>query len=156
MKLIHHITHEHEELLPQIEHLKQAADTIGNADEGVVRTQLDAAHEFLAHQLIPHAISEDRVLYPLISRYMGSDGATSLMSYEHEQVGILTEKLNNLMRQSILNKPELRNVLYSLHALVLLHFNKEEKFFLPVLREKLTEGDDETAAAAMHESHHIH
>jgi hemerythrin-like domain-containing protein len=154
MKLIHHITHEHKDLLPHIEHLKEAADTIGSATEDVVRHELDAAHHFLAHQLIPHAVSEDKALYPLVARYMGSTGATDMMSYEHEQVGALTQQLGKLMTEAKLNESALRSVLYSLHALVLLHFNKEEKFFLPVLQDSLTPEDDEVAAAAMHEAHH--
>lgn len=152
MKLIHHITHEHAELLPSIEHLKDAADIAGGDDAELIKSESYAAHDFLAHQLIPHAVSEDEVLYPLIARYAGNSDATNMMSYEHAEVARLTHRLEELLQEDPPERTELQHVLYSLHALVLLHFKKEEKFLLPILQDHLTEEDDAAAAQAMHES----
>lgn len=157
MKLLHHIEHEHKDLLPQIEHLRIVAEGVGVTDHEALQRELQVAHEFLAQQLIPHAIGEDKVLYPLVARYMGSSGATDLMSYEHTQVVALTRRLESMLSADAQDEPSLREVLYGLYWLVSQHFAKEEMFFLPVLRAHLTAEDDDEAAHAMHRAHeHAH
>jgi iron-sulfur cluster repair protein YtfE (RIC family) len=157
MKILHHIEHEHQELLPHIEQLRLAAEAVGSVSAAELKSELQASHEFLSQQLIPHAISEDKVLYPLVARYMGSSGATDLMSYEHTQVVALTRRLEELLLADTPDEAALRQVLYGLHALVSQHFAKEEIFFLPVLSQQLTSEDDAEAAAAMHRAHaHAH
>jgi hemerythrin-like domain-containing protein len=157
MKLLHHIEHEHKDLLPHIENLRATGDAVGRIAAEELRELLLGAHGFLAQQLIPHAISEDKVLYPLVARYMGSSGATDLMSYEHTQVVALTRRLEAMLSADDQDEAALREVLYSLYSLVSQHFAKEEMFFLPVLRDHLTPEDDDEAAEAMHRAHeHAH
>lgn len=152
MKLIDHIAHEHHDILPHIDQLKQTADMVGVAPAEDIRQATQSSYEFLTHQLIPHAKAEDAVLYPLIARYMGYRDVTNVMSRDHEEVGTLTARLGKLL-QTDMDATELRRVLYSLHAIVRLHFEKEESYYLPVLREHLTVEDDEKAAHAMHHLH---
>ncbi len=153
MNVFDHVTQEHQEMLPHIEQLKAAADAVGYVSPKALRPYLVEAYDFLHNQLIPHAKSEDKVLYPIVARYMGNTGATNLMSYEHAEVVVHTRRLEKLMAGPV-DEPALRNVLYSLHILVLLHFNKEEEFFMPVLRSHLTTAGDEAAVQAMHRARH--
>ena len=134
---------EHKELMPHIESLRVAADAIGRASDEEVRRQLDTAYDFLAHHLIPHALAEDRALYPVVDRVLGAPGATATMSRDHVEVGRLTEELRALREEAgargidEARSMALRRVLYGLYALVHVHFAKEEEVYLPLLDAKL-------------------
>lgn len=147
---------EHETLLPGIESLRETAEAVGSASGSELASRVGRAHDFLLHTLIPHAAAEDRVLYPAVERAMNAPGATATMRRDHVEVGRFTSRLGEL-RQQIdegmapeNEAAELRRVLYGLHALVTLHFAKEEETYLPVLDEHL----DVDAAADLFESMH--
>jgi iron-sulfur cluster repair protein YtfE (RIC family) len=153
---------EHRELLPEVERLRQAAEAVGSATPEELARRVAAAYGFLAHHLIPHAEAEDRALYPVVQRVMGAPRATATMSRDHVEVGRLTAELAGLRGAVGPEGPTapqaeaLRRVLYGLHALVHLHFAKEEEIYLPLLDEALTaasaremfEAMEEAAAAA--------
>ncbi len=134
---------EHRELLPHVETLREAADSVGRAPDADARRLIDAAYDFLAHHLIPHATAEDKALYPVVNRVLGAPGATATMSRDHVEVGRLTEELRQL-RERIgggiddASAAALRRVLYGLYALVHVHFAKEEEVYLPLLDAKLS------------------
>lgn len=146
---------EHQGLRPHIEALKAAADTLSGESTGVVESRIAEAYEFLTGHLIPHAIAEDKALYPVVCRVMGSDSATKTMSRDHVEVGRLTEQLSKLRSEvagatpSEPTKNELRRVLYGLYALVQVHFAKEEEVYLPLLDEKLGEAEAKEMFEAM-------
>ena len=135
---------EHQHLLPHIEALREAADAVGDLPPADLRRRLDAAYDFLAHHLIPHAEAEDRALYPVVAKLLGTPEATATMSRDHVEVGRLTQELAAL--QAKLSgqpvSPELaralRRVLYSVYALVKVHFAKEEEVYLPMLDARLS------------------
>ncbi|MBX7111190.1 MAG: hemerythrin domain-containing protein [Dehalococcoidia bacterium] len=150
---------EHRELLPHVELLRTAAESLRSADlagaafEDAVH-QIDEALAFLNGHLIPHATAEEAALYPVVARVMGAPLATRTMSRDHIEVGRLTEELSKLRerfgagRTDAVTSSELRQALYGLYALVRLHFAKEEEIYLPLLDDHL----DATAAAEMFES----
>lgn len=149
---------EHAELVPHIAALATAADAVeAAADVEALRAQVDASHHFLAHQLLPHAADEERVLYPAVQRAMGSPDGTATMSRDHVEVERLTEELAGLRRRmdgtASLDDDvvrALRRVLYGLHHVVKLHFAKEEEVFLPILDRHLDAEEAEELFAAMH------
>ena len=135
---------EHKELLPEIEALRQVADQIGTAQLLALREQIDAAYDFLAHHLIPHAEAEEKALYPAVVKVMGAPEATATMSRDHVEVRRLTDELG-LLRLKIgsteltaAQANDLRRVLYGLYTLVKVHFAKEEEVYLPILDLRLT------------------
>ncbi|HEX6228709.1 MAG TPA: hemerythrin domain-containing protein [Solirubrobacterales bacterium] len=137
---------EHRELLPSIEALANAADSIGDAPLAEQRERVEAAHAFLSEELIPHATAEDQVLYGKVDQLIGSrgaTGATDTMRRDHAEVGRLTARLGELrakLDEGELSSPEereLRRVLYGLHTLVGVHFAKEEEVYLPLLDREL-------------------
>ena len=135
---------EHQELLPHIEAIRQAADAIGNAPLSELRPQIDQVYDFLAHHLLPHAQAEEAALYPVVGKVMGAPEATSTMSRDHVEVERLIEELR-LIRSSLSGSAltasqiqDLRRVLYGLYTLVKVHFAKEEEVYLPILDARLT------------------
>ena len=145
---------EHAELLPLVESLRAAADHVGDVEPRELLGRVDAALQFLTHQLIPHAAAEDAALYPVVDRLLGAAHATHTMSLDHVEVGRLTADLAALRDRVATGaithqeEDELRLVLYGLFVLVRLHFHKEEAAYLPVLDAGLTPD----SAAAMFEA----
>ena len=143
MTVMEPLRDEHRELIPHVEALRSVADTVGDAPVEVMRRGVEEAYAFLVHQLIPHAEAEDRALYPVVQRLMGTPEATATMSRDHVEVGRLTEELAGLRARLAAGPPgeaevkALRRVLYGLHALVRVHFAKEEEIYLPLLDARL-------------------
>lgn len=160
MQVTQPLREEHKELLPHIEALRAAADAIDEADGEEVRQKVDAAYLFLATHLVPHALAEDRALYPVVQKVMGSTDATKTMSRDHVEVVTLIEQLKSA-RGSMGGESltadqarELRRVLYGLYALVKVHFAKEEEIYLPLLDERLSAGDAKAMFDAMEAAAH--
>lgn len=135
---------EHRELLPQVEALRSTADMVGDAAPSELLRAIDSAHAFLTQHLIPHAQAEEDALYPAVQRVMGSREATATMSRDHAEVARLTDELAALRGEIAAaalttgRARSLRRVLYGLHAVLRLHFVKEEEVYLPLLDAALT------------------
>ena len=127
---------EHMGLIPQVEHLREVADAVGEASSQGLTLALDVSLGFLTHRLYPHAHAEDRLL--------GGAQATASMTRDHQEIGRLTGELYALRDTLAGRHPEttpladLRRVLYGTYALVRLHFTKEEEIFLPLLDANLS------------------
>lgn len=146
---------EHAELLPRLEAVRAAADAVGEVPTPELMRLLDEALAFLRRDLIPHAGAEDAALYPVVAGLLGAPAATETMILDHVEVGRLTEALAGLRAQleEAGLRPglakELRRVLYGLHALVSLHFHKEEAAYLPLLDARLGDAEADRMFKAM-------
>ena len=146
---------EHRELLPSVELLRVAAEAVDRVPAAELCDRVDAAYDFLAGHLIPHALAEDEALYPVVARVMGAPNATSTMSRDHVEVSRLTEDLLSLRARLPAGEHErlvadgLRRVLYGLYALVKVHFAKEEEIYLPLLDESLPPSEARAMFEAM-------
>lgn len=134
---------EHRELRPEIDAIRDVADSVGTAAEPELRAALANAQAFLTRHLVPHARAEEAVLYPAVETAMGAPRATDTMRREHTEVVSL---IGSLGRELVDETPitgdrvrRLRAVLYALHAIVALHFAKEEELYLEVLDRTLDE-----------------
>jgi iron-sulfur cluster repair protein YtfE (RIC family) len=135
---------EHQHLLPHIEQLLVAADSLGEVPAEVVRQQVEEAYDFLRHHLLPHAYAEEQALYPVVGRLLAAPEATATMRRDHVEIGRLTEELGELL-PGLSSAPNektqlkaLRRVLYGLDTLVKVHFAKEEEVYLPLLDARLS------------------
>lgn len=134
---------EHRLLEPQIEELSHTATWMATAPVPVVREKLARALEFLRHHLVPHALAEEETLYPAVEGAMQAPGATETMRRDHGEVLRRVEALEQL-RDSIdetlteTQRDHLAGALHGLHAIVSLHFAKEEEIYLPILDRALT------------------
>lgn len=144
--------------MPHVDDLRAVADSVGVVPLPELGNRLRWASDFLASHLIPHALAEDEVLYPAVAAFVGTPVATATMSRDHEAVLALTNELAALRRLAEGDELRaqtamgLRRVLYGLHALIKVHFAKEEEILLPVLDEKLTPASARDLFAAMERS----
>ncbi|HEY7094592.1 MAG TPA: hemerythrin domain-containing protein [Ktedonobacterales bacterium] len=135
---------EHRELRPHVERLREAAEAVGDTPTPELRALIDEMNEFLGSHLIPHAQAEEAALYPVVARLMGAPESTATMRRDHVEIGQLVEELRTV--QGGLTDPSyipgeaesLRRVLYGLHAVIALHFAKEEEVYLPLLDARLS------------------
>lgn len=155
---------EHRELFPEVEGILAAAELIGRGSIDEVKRAVEAAYDFLAFHLLPHAQAEDAALYPTVQKVVGAPEITLTMSRDHVEVGRYIDELaalkNGLSGASLTTSQilELRRILYGLYAMVKLHFAKEEEVYLPLLDQRL---DPESAhemfeqmEAAAHKAKH--
>lgn len=146
---------EHKDLMPQVKTLQLAGDAVKEVLTSSDRTQIDQAYAFLTHHLIPHAMAEEKALYPVVRKVMGAQEGTATMSRDHFEIERLTQELDLLRSkttESRLNVEQvnaLRSVLYGLHAIVILHFAKEEEVYLPMLDARLKPDEAQVMFAAM-------
>ena len=91
--------------------------------------------EFLQQRVVPHERTENDVLYPALDQALGVQGATSVMAREHAEIFSLTRRLEMVeadLAEGAVGTgdvSEARQVLYSLHAILRLHFEQEEESY---------------------------
>lgn len=149
------LRNEHKELMPQVKTLQLAGDAIQEGLTSSDRALIDNAYTFLTHHLIPHARAEEKALYPVVRKVMGTEEGTATMSRDHIEIEQLTQELG-LLRSKIAGTKitvkqanALRCVLYGLYAIVKLHFAKEEEVYLPLLDARLRPEEAQAMFEAM-------
>lgn len=148
---------EHRALLPHIEELRAWATWIPTAPSPVVHEKLVQALAFLQDELVPHAKAEEETLYPAVEGCMQAPGATDTMSRDHVEVLRLVDELaalrDNLGEPPVeADRDRIAALLHGVHAIVALHFAKEEEIYLPILDRCLTA---ESAAELFDRMHHV-
>ncbi|HEX6129618.1 MAG TPA: hemerythrin domain-containing protein [Candidatus Limnocylindria bacterium] len=147
----------HRELVGLVDDLRTAAAGASDLDRSAVQQRVAKALAFLTDGLLPHARVEEEILYPLVERTLGSPGCSATMRRDHVEIARMTEALrflearlrNNPTRDTI---EALRRLLYGLHAVVMLHFAKEEELYLPILDRELEEKAAQDLVMGMQES----
>lgn len=140
------IRSEHLELLPRIHELGHTATWIPTAPAPVVHEKIQEALEFLREELIPHAMAEEATLYPAVEGCMEAPGASDTMRRDHKEVMRLTDELAAI-RDELTDPPteaqrdRMAALLHGLHAILVLHFAKEEEIYLPILDSRLSPED---------------
>jgi iron-sulfur cluster repair protein YtfE (RIC family) len=138
---------EHAGLLPHVEQLRTAAREFPRLAPQARREAIDTACDFLRGTLLPHAGAEEEVLYPEWARIVGYPDAAAPMVHDHEAIGARIERLAEASPEDIDTVQEL---LYGLHALVSVHFDKEETIQLPAFDSRPAEEVEEV----LHRMHH--
>jgi iron-sulfur cluster repair protein YtfE (RIC family) len=119
---------EHRELVKHIEHLAEAArkmPRLTGEERGALR---DGVLDFLRGTLLPHAAAEEQVLYPEWARLVGFADAAVPMIHDHQAIVARVRRLEIVDVEDV---DALQELLYELHALVSVHFAKEEDIQLP-------------------------
>jgi iron-sulfur cluster repair protein YtfE (RIC family) len=153
---------EHKELYPQVESLRLAGDAVYESLTSSAHAKIEDSYTFLTRQLLPHAQAEEKALYPMVQKAMGTAQATATMIRDHVEIDRLTQELRTLrvhktqLSITFDQARALRRVLYGLYALVKVHFAKEEEIYLPLLDSKLSAEEAHTMfenmEAAAHEA----
>jgi iron-sulfur cluster repair protein YtfE (RIC family) len=119
---------EHEQLLEHIEHLAEAAREMPRLSAEERKALRQRILGFLRGTLIPHAKAEEEVLYQEWAKLVGFADAAAPMIHDHEAI---VARIERLERADVDDVDLLQELLYGLHALISVHFRKEEDLQLP-------------------------
>ncbi|MGA1362310.1 MAG: hemerythrin domain-containing protein [Ilumatobacteraceae bacterium] len=143
--LTQHLHHEHRNLEPHLESILAAAHAVGSAPHPVLRDMTDAVLQFVLRELDGHARSEDEVLYDAVERATSTGVSIDTLRREHVEINRLSAELSDLHGSLVVSREPseettraLRRVLYGLHAVISLHFAKENEILVPWLEAALT------------------
>jgi hypothetical protein len=141
-----HATTVHEEhvaLGRRIDEIRAVADAVGVLTPAELARRVQDVHGFLAYTLLPHAVAEGRVLFPVVRGAEGEQVVTVGLSQCHGRLAAMTDELEHVA--SHLGKeadPELersvRRLLYGIHALAAAHLTEMEVELDPVLSRHLS------------------
>jgi iron-sulfur cluster repair protein YtfE (RIC family) len=143
---------EHAALLVHIENLRAVAARIPEMNPTERGDAIRPILEFLRGTLIPHAEAEERVLYPAVADILGDPRATATMISDH---GAIVARIEELEAAAPADAAHLQGLLYGLYALLLVHFQKEEDDYLPLL-ESQPPGQVQRIMERMGEHGHAH
>jgi iron-sulfur cluster repair protein YtfE (RIC family) len=121
---------EHRHLLVHVGQIRVAASEVTELAVEERRTVVGRVLEFLRETVVPHAEWEEQVLYTAVGELLGDPKATATMSRDHVAIGRMIEAL---AETDLGDVARLQELLYGLHALITVHFEKEEELYLPLL-----------------------
>ncbi|HEX8753869.1 MAG TPA: hemerythrin domain-containing protein [Solirubrobacterales bacterium] len=124
---------EHAALLEHVEHLRAVAAGLPTMGDAERTEELKHILDFLRGTLIPHAEAEERVLYPAVAELLGDPRSTATMISDHHAIVARIEALAASAPDDV---ERLQELLYGLHALLIVHFHKEEDDYLPLLEAR--------------------
>ncbi len=150
-------------------HHRELVNTLTKQVTALVERQPDADAvafaAFLKDDLLPHAVGEERHLYPAVEPLVKAHGkATATMSVDHEhiesyirQIGEVAQALHTASateRSAV--EERLRRLALHLEALLLVHLEKEERIYLPLFEQYLSETEQQHVLDGMHGAYHHH
>ncbi len=151
----------HQQQLPWIQKCSEVADQAGDLPAAILVEEIDSIINWLKTDILPDVDVEDRILYPTIAVIMGAPQATNTMRVDHAEFRKMADELDELREEIKLGKTTeqikyLRSLLYSLHTLLRLHFQKEEQVYLSIIDDHMTSEQGKRMLEAMNmEQHHI-
>jgi heavy metal translocating P-type ATPase len=139
-EIVQHLHDEHALLTPLLDRIDAAALILNNPDSGGVRQEIEEVAQLLQDRLLPHEREDESVLYPKLQRVLLGTDPMAAMSRTHREIFHLARLYGNLVAElppdplPEFELHELRRLLFSLGAILRLHFAQEEELF-QTLRE---------------------
>jgi heavy metal translocating P-type ATPase len=126
---------EHREFLPELNRIRAVADRLDRMPPDEALAELELVRVFLLERLVRHEEEEEAEVYPVVARVMGGEDPMATMSRAHLEISHLTRLFTQLLEElppggpGPEDLPDLRRVLYGLHAILRLHFAQEEEAY---------------------------
>ena len=87
----------------------------------------------IAEEIVPHERTDESQVYPVVAEHLGGDDPLAPMSRTHQEIFHLSSLLSRLVDDATehgfdpADRGEARRILYSLDAILRLHFAQEEE-----------------------------
>lgn len=126
---------EHNRLMPVIDHVAWLAERVDMMPVETVWNEVAQVNAALRAQVLPHESNDDSALYPRLARMVGGEDPMASMSNTHREIFRLSRIIERLADGAPRSggvddsRQELRRTLYSLDAILRMHFAQEEEFF---------------------------
>jgi hypothetical protein len=124
---------EHERLLDHAEHIRIAALELPTLSPEETRELIDRIVSFLRGPFAAYGESEARALYPHLDRLLHDPHATAGMKYDLDAIAHYADALAHA---NVHETATLQQLLYGVHAVITLHFRKEDGLCLPLLERE--------------------
>ena len=129
---------EHRRLGPALERLRNLADQIDTLTPPQLRDALADVHHFLTMDLLEHERLDEEDIYPTIAAQLSGEDPLGALSRTHQEIFHLARLLELLIGElpeagpDPHDLPDIRRLLYGLHAVLRLHFAQEEELYQSV------------------------
>jgi heavy metal translocating P-type ATPase len=136
---------EHRRLGPALERLRNLADQLDTLPPAPLQAALTDVHRFLITDLLAHERLDEEEIYPTIAAQLGGEDPLGALSRTHQEIFHLTRLLTQLIGElpeagpDPHDLPDIRRLLYSLHAVLRLHFAQEEELYQSVSEPDVAE-----------------
>jgi len=143
---------EHDALAPLIDRLEESAAGLARLEPVAAARELQGVRRMLRDELMPHEREDEKQLYPRMAELLPGSDPLAAMSRTHREIfhleGLFARIVNDMPEQGPETQQlaELRRLLYSLAAILRLHFAQEEELFETLADEPL--GHDGASKAA--------
>jgi heavy metal translocating P-type ATPase len=130
---------EHEILIPKLDSIRDTADLLGDMSPADALTSLVGIRALVVDEIIPHEGHDEEVIYPQVAAVLPGEDPMALMSRTHREIFNLADLLQHQIDDLPPEGPgpedvsDMRRTLYSLHAILRLHFDQEEELYFSLL-----------------------
>jgi heavy metal translocating P-type ATPase len=130
------LRHEHQELIPMLDRIRDGADRLDSLPPGAVAGELGAIRSFLTEVIVPHEQEDEHEVYPTIAAELPGADPLAALSRTHQEIFHLVRLYEALVDDLDGDAPtdsdlgDLKRILYGLHAILRLHFAQEEELYL--------------------------
>lgn len=137
---------EHRELLPLIDTIGRLADTCDELAPAEAAGALTALADEIDDRLMRHEQHEESVVYPALAAAIGGQDPMAVLSGSHREIFHLIRLLRrNITRLGAGSTDrdqmrDIRRILYSLQAILGLHFAQEEELYAAIADPRPAEG----------------
>jgi iron-sulfur cluster repair protein YtfE (RIC family) len=121
---------DHEQLREQSDEICDVARTIAWLDDETRERVRGSIVAYLRERIVPHTWIDERVLYPEVVERMGDPLVTVSMNYDHLAI---RRWIDDIAEVDVRNAGKLQELLYGLHALIVVHTWKEDELYLKAL-----------------------
>lgn len=132
---------EHQQLMPVLDRVVAVADRLPSLQGKDALQALNDIDAMLREQLLPHENADDRAVYPAVAALLGGDDPMAAMSRTHREIFRLQRQFGMMVARLDPQDPDihtlqdLQRILYSLEAIVRLHFAQEEEIYHSLARD---------------------
>ncbi|MFV8782633.1 heavy metal translocating P-type ATPase [Microbulbifer sp. SA54] len=126
---------QHSELQPVLDRLEQACNILNGGLHPSTVDEINAVSRVIREQLLPHEREDEEQLYPALAAMVRGFDPMGAMSHTHREIFRLARRYEQLaddlagVQPDELQLQELRRLLFSLIAIVRLHFAQEEELY---------------------------
>jgi heavy metal translocating P-type ATPase len=126
---------EHDELIPRLSSIQDTADLLDTMTPSESIAALRSIEALLVNEVLPHESEDEKVIYPQLSMVLPGEDPMATMSRTHREIFHLVDLYQRQLADMGDDGPDpadlvdLRRVLYSIHAILRLHFEQEEELY---------------------------
>lgn len=129
----HQLAAGHGPLRLVLEDLRSVAGVLDIADEATALASLRAVAARISEEVVPHEREDESQIYPSVAERLGGSDPLAPMSRTHQEIFHLASLLDRVVDDACVDgfadedRSEARRILYSLDAILRLHFAQEEE-----------------------------